>query len=240
MKKRILSTFLTLALLLALLPTAVMAEGGNTIYTQSTYTGADSDGTENKPFKTFDAALSKAKELGGHNTIVILGRTFQNDNISTSAPLIIDTPVTIEGRTEQNEGGNATFNIRSGGIVLGADVTINNVELSFTNRLHNAIFVNGHRFTARNVTRASGTREVHLFGGGLKGCKATPGSSAVLTLTNSTFGNIHAGGMSQNGHVEAESYEGSTTISLTNCTVGSIYGSGTKGVWVAESEMQTR
>ena len=224
---------MALALCLTLLPTAAMAEDRNTIYTQSTYTGADSDGTKNKPFKTFDAALSKAKGLGGHSTIVILGHTFQNDSTSTSAPLIIDTPVTIEGRTEQDTEGSATFQLWSGGIVLGADVTINNVELNFANRLHNAIFVNGHQFTARNVTRASGTRTVHLFAGGLKGITdATPGSSAVLTLTNSTFGNIHAGSMSQNGHTEAESYNGSTTISLTNCTVGSIYGSGAKAAYV--------
>ena len=233
MKKRILSCLMALALCLTLLPTAVMAEDRNTIYTQSTYTGADSDGTKNKPFKTFDAALSKAKGLGGHSTIVILGHTFQNDSTNTSAPLIIDTPVTIEGRTEQDTEGSATFQLWSGGIVLGADVTINNVELNFANRLHNAIFVNGHQFTARNVTRASGTRTVHLFAGGLKGITdATPGSSAVLRLTDSTFGNIHAGSMSQNGHVEAESYNGSTTISLTNCTVGSIYGSGAKAAYV--------
>lgn len=40
MKKRILSTFLTFALLLTLLPTAVMAEGENTIYTDMNYKGA--------------------------------------------------------------------------------------------------------------------------------------------------------------------------------------------------------
>ena len=220
---------MALALCLTLLPTAVMAEDRNTIYTQSTYTGADSDGTKNKPFKTFDAALSKAKGLGGHSTIVILGKAYQNDNTSTSAPLIIDTPVTIEGRTEQDTEGSATFRIRSGGIVLGANVTIENVELSFENWMHNAIFVNGHQFTATNVTRASGSREVHLFGGELKDITtATSGPAAVLTLTNSIFGNIYAGSMSQYSDTTAAAYNGNTTVSLTNCTVGSIYGSGAR------------
>ena len=167
--------------------------------------------------------------MGGHNTIVILGKAYQNDNTSTSAPLIIDTPVTIEGRTEQDTEGSATFRLRSGGIVLGANVTIEDVELSFENWMHNAIFVNGHQFTATNVTRASGSREVHLFGGELKGITtATSGSDAVLTLTNSTFGNIYAGSMSQYSDKTAAAYNGNTTVSLTNCTVGSIYGSGAR------------
>ena len=219
MKKRILSTFLTLALLLTLLPTAVMAEGGQTIYTQSAYTGVDSDGTKDRPFTSFDAALSEAKRLGGHNTIVILGGTTQNDNSSTSAPLIIDTPVTIEGRTADDNSGQATFNIRSGGIVLGTDVTMKNVALELTNRYHNAIFVNGHKFTAENVVRGHGSREVHLFAGGLKGAAADSGTKAVLTLRNSQFGNIYAGSMN-------ESYTGNAQISITNSTVGTIYGSG--------------
>ena len=213
MKKRILSTFLTLALLLTLLPTAVMAEGGNTIYTQSAYTGADSDGTANKPFKTFDAALAKAKELGGRNTIVILGGTSQNDTTNDSSPLLIDVPITIEGQD------NATFNIRSGGIALGADVTMKNVALELTNRYHNAIFVNGHRFTAENVVRGHGSRAVHLFAGGLKGAAADSSTNAVLTLRDSQFGNIYAGSMN-------ESYAGHAQIDITSSTVGTIYGSG--------------
>ena len=219
MKKRILSTFLTLALLLTLLPTAVMAEGGNTIYTQSAYTGVDSDGTKDRPFTSFDAALSEAKRLGGHNTIVILGGTTQNDNSSTSAPLIIDTPVTIEGRTADDNSGQATFNIRSGGIVLGTDVTMKNVALELINRYHNAIFVNGHKFAAENVVRGHGSREVHLFAGGLKEIAADSGTNAVLDLRNSQFGNIYAGSMN-------ESYAGNAQIDITNSTVGTIYGSG--------------
>ena len=227
--KRGLALLLSLMLLLSMLPTTAFAEGGNTIYTQSTYAGADSDGTASKPFKTFDAALKKAKEQGG-GTIVILEKAYQNDTVGGSngngMPLVIDTPVTIKG---QSATGKASFQIRSGGIVLGANVTIENVELSFENWMHNAIFVNGHKFTATNVTRASGSREVHLFGGELKGITtATSGSAAVLTLTNSTFGNIYAGSMSQYSDTTAAAYNGNTTVSLTNCTVGSIYGSGAR------------
>ena len=65
MKKRLLSSFLTLALLLTLLPTAVMAEGEKTIYTQ---TGAAGDGSSANPYGHFEEALAAAK---AGDTIVI-------------------------------------------------------------------------------------------------------------------------------------------------------------------------
>ena len=40
------------------------------------------------------------------------------------------------------------------------------MELNLANKYHNAIFVNGHSFTAENITRGSGSRAVHLFAGG--------------------------------------------------------------------------
>ena len=230
MKKRILSTFLTLALLLTLLPTAVMAEGENknTIYTR--YVSSNSSagsGTQADPFNFFEDALNKA-EAG--DTIVILGKAYQNDTAGGTsgigAPLIINTPVTIEGRTEQNGVSNASFEIRSGGIVLGADVTMKNVVLELTNRYHNAIFANGHRLTAENVTCGNSARQVHLFAGGIGRVDhlasvnlPTPGDSAVLNLQNSTFGNIYAGGV-------AAGYTGAVSVTVKNGTVGTIYGSG--------------
>ena len=230
MKKRILSTFLTLALLLTLLPTAVMAEGENknTIYTR--YVSSNSSagsGTQADPFNFFEDALNKA-EAG--DTIVILGKAYQNDTAGGTsgigAPLIINTPVTIEGRTEQNGVSNASFEIRSGGIVLGADVTMKNVVLELTNRYHNAIFANGHRLTAENVTRGNSARQVHLFAGGIGRVDhlasvnlPAPGDSAVLNLQNSTFGNIYAGGV-------AAGYTGAVSVTVKNGTVGTIYGSG--------------
>ena len=216
MKKRILSTFLTLVLLLTLLPTAVMAEG-NTIYTDMSYKGAET-GSYSQPYASFESALEKAQD---GDTIVIKGKGFINVQTEEDAPFVINKAVTITGV------GNSTgeLYIRASGILLGADVTMRNVELNLANKYHNAIFVNGHSFTAENVTRGSGSRAVHLFAGGLAS-KATiqtptPGSAAALTLKNSVFGNIHGGGM--NG-----TYTGNAQINITNSTVGAIYGSGAK------------
>ena len=185
MKKRILSTFLTFALLLTLLPTAAFA-AGNTIYTDMSYKGAET-GSYDQPYASFETALKMAQ---GGDTIVIKGKGFINVQTVEDAPFVINKAVTITG------DGNSTgeLYIRASGILLGADVTMRNVELNLANKYHNAIFVNGHSFTAENITRGSGSRLVHLFAGGLAS-KATiqtptPGSAAALTLKNSVFGKI--------------------------------------------------
>jgi len=213
MKKRILSTFLTLALLLTLLPTAVMAEGNRTIYTDMSYKGAET-GSDDQPYASFETALEKAQD---GDTIAIKGKSFINVQTVEDAPFVINKAVTITGA----DNSTGELYIRASGILLGADVTMQNVELNLANKYHNAIFVNGHRFTAENITRGSGSRAVHLFAGGLAGTSAASGSNAVLTLINSTFGNIHGGGM--NG-----SYTGSAEIHIEKSTVGAIYGSGAK------------
>lgn len=86
MKKRILSTFLTFALLLTLLPTAVMAEGNQTIYTQTGATGTQ-NGSFAQPYANFEDALNAAT---AGDTIVILGQAYQNDTaggtLGQSAP----------------------------------------------------------------------------------------------------------------------------------------------------------
>ena len=217
MKKRILSTFLTFALLLTLLPTAVMAEGENTIYTDMSYKGAET-GSYDQPYASFETALKMAQD---GDTIVIKGKGFINVQTVEDAPFVIDKAVTITGA----DNSPSELYIRASGILLGADVTMRDVELNLANKYHNAIFVNGYHFAVENVTRGSGSREVHLFAGGLAS-KATiqtptPGSAAVLTLKNSVFGHIHGGGM--NG-----TYTGNAQINITNSTVGAIYGSGAK------------
>ena len=158
MKKRILSTFLTLVLLLTLLPTAAFA-AGNTIYTDMNYKGV-SDGSKEQPYAKFEDALNQAED---GDTIVIKGKGFINVQTVEDAPFVINKAVTITG--DGNLPGE--LYIRASGILLGADVTMRNVELNLANKYHNAIFVNGHSFTAENITRGSGSRAVHLFAGGL-------------------------------------------------------------------------
>lgn len=215
MKKRILSTFLTFALLLTLLPTAVMAEGNQTIYTQ---TGAAAgDGSSANPYGHFEDALAAAK---AGDTIVIREKsTLSEKENAPGIPCVIDKAITIQG-----ENSNAALNVRTAGIVLGADVILKNLELNFENKYHHAIFANGHHLTSENVTRGNGSREVQLFAGSIGttaglNFTATAGTDAKFTLKNSVFGNIYAGGV-------AAGYTGAVSVAVEKGKVGTIYGSG--------------
>ena len=128
MKKRILSTFLTLVLLLTLLPTAAFA-AGNTIYTDMYYKGV-SDGSKEQPYAKFEDALNKAED---GDTIIIKGKAFANAKEESGAtPLVISKRVTITGEN----GAMGELYVRAGGIMLGDDVTMRNVELNLANKYH--------------------------------------------------------------------------------------------------------
>ena len=213
-KRRCGAWIVTLALLLSLLPTSALA-AGQTIYTQ---TGAEGDGSSERPYANFEQALAAAQD---GDTIVVRGKSTLNEKENEAAiPCVINKAITILG-----EGGSAALNVRTAGIVLGADVTITNIELNFANKYHNAIFANGHSFTAINVTRGSGSREVHLFAGTIGAAAglsftATAGTNAAFTLQNSEFGNIYAGSVADNSSI-------TMNVDISNSkAIGNIYGSG--------------
>ena len=215
LKTRALSCLITAALLLTLLP-GVVSAAGKTIYTNMSYTGV-SDGSISKPYASFEDAVKNASD---GDTIVIQGKAFANAREESGvSPLVIDKSVTITGEA----GTTGELHVRAGGMILGADVTMTNVELNLANKYHNAIFVNGYRFTANNVTRGSISREVHLFAGGIgNGTQVTTalpagGGHASLSLTDSTFGSIYAGGV-------MTGYTGDVTVTASGCRLGGVYG----------------
>ena len=190
-----------------------------TIYTEfkdgnSTHSG---DGSYGNPYNLFEDAYAAA---GNGDEISILGRgAFLN--AEAAEPFIFDKSVTVNGN------GN-TFSNRKGGFILNTDVTFKNITLRFSNRLHDAIFANGHKLVLENVTCDSGFRYVDIFGGSLyengKNMGNHPGSEAQILITGggTNLGNIYAGSM--NG-----TYDGKTQIVLAHVSGtqnGKIYASG--------------
>lgn len=190
-----------------------------TIYTEfkdgnSTRSG---DGSYGNPYNLFEDAYAAA---GNGDEISILGSgAFLN--AEAAEPFIFDKSVTVNGN------GN-TFSNRKGGFILNTDVTFKNITLRFSNRLHDAIFANGHKLVLENVTCGSGFRYVDIFGGSLyengKNMGNHPGSEAQILITGggTNLGNIYAGSM--NG-----TYDGKTQIVLAHVSGtqnGEIYASG--------------
>ncbi len=117
------------------------------------------------------------------------------------APWSIKRSITIQG---------GTIDLRPGGIILEADLTLRNVSLSFSNFVRNAIIANGHTLTLENVTCADRTFSVNLFCGGLipNDFETFPGPEGRIVILGNTDlqstelaggGNIYAGNLCMGG-----------------------------------------
>ena len=223
--KRLWAFFIVLTMCVTVQPVVLVKAqeavqtAAKTIYTEfkhgnSTHSG---DGSYGNPYNLFEDAYAAA---GNGDEISILGSgAFLN--AEAAEPFIFDKSVTVNGN------GN-TFSNRKGGFILNTDVTFKNITLRFSNRLHDAIFANGHKLVLENVTCDSGFRYVDIFGGSLyengKNMGNHPGSEAQILITGggTNLGNIYAGSM--NG-----TYDGKTQIVLAHVSGtqnGEIYASG--------------
>ena len=223
--KRLWAFFIVLTMCITVQPVVpakaqeAVQTAARTIYTEfkhgnSTRSG---DGSYGNPYNLFEDAYAAA---GNGDEISILGSgAFLN--AEAAEPFIFDKSVTVNGN------GN-TFSNRKGGFILNTDVTFKNITLRFSNRLHDAIFANGHKLVLENVTCDSGFRYVDIFGGSLyengKNMGDHPGSGAQILITGggTNLGNIYAGSM--NG-----TYDGKTQIVLAHVSGtqnGEIYASG--------------
>ncbi|MBR2894172.1 MAG: InlB B-repeat-containing protein, partial [Oscillospiraceae bacterium] len=179
MKTRLLSIITCLALCLSLLPTEVFAAEGTTYVVNENL--------------TFESALEQAQdgdtiELSGSYEILTTPET-------DGTPFVIDKAVTITG---------GTLTLRRSGIVLGADVTFQDMTLHLSHDGYDAIFANGHTLTIRNVVCAG--KQADLFGGHLYtveedengtpiAVRAGTHGKIIIEGTNTGFGNIYAGSM---------------------------------------------
>ena len=233
--KRLWAFFIVLTMCITVQPVVpvkaqeAVQTAARTIYTEfkdgnSTHSG---DGSYGNPYNLFEDAYAAA---GNGDEISILGSgAFLN--AEAAEPFIFDKSVTVNGN------GN-TFSNRKGGFILNTDVTFKNITLRFSNRLHDAIFANGHKLVLENVTCDSGFRYVDIFGGSLyengKNMGNHPGSEAQILITGggTNLGNIYAGSM--NG-----TYDGKTQIVLAHVSGtqnGEIYASGAREPYVNQDD----
>ena len=179
------------------------------------------DGSEQNPFNSFHKALD-AVISGGQ--IIVIGKGLIeaedgiNQNGSDMLPYNINKSVTITGQN------NAYLSVETAGIILGADVTFENIQIGLANPESNAIFANGHNLTLVNSGKTNSTRDVHLFTGGLNGSNASSGADGHIKINgvNTTFGNIYCGSMDAAWNTNSSVLIQNTSIN----EIGKIYGSG--------------
>ncbi|MFR4351170.1 MAG: DUF4214 domain-containing protein [Roseburia sp.] len=176
-----------------------------------------------------------AEKIQDGDTIILDAEPYITEPGSGPNPVVIDKSVTIQG------GSKNVIHFRAAGLVLGANVTFNNIVLGFQQRTRSAIMANGHTLTLNDVTQNQGTRDIHLFCGGLTGhsTTATQGTHGQIIIRgNTTLANIYAGSLSSNGAPNDFNYPATITIdgSATG-NMGNIYASGAKQAFVDDGQM---
>lgn len=154
MKKRILSVFTVMAMIIAMLPVGVAPASAAPTGTVHEVTNSD----------TFLAALKDARDGDtirvADSVPIDFGFTVDYDGSNDS--LIIDKELTIDGN-------NRPISFRPSGILLGKNVTFKNITLGLASNFRPAIMANGHTLILENVRRDPGARNINLFCGGLTG-----------------------------------------------------------------------
>lgn len=184
----------------------------NTIYVAST--GDDSNaGTSNAPVKTIEQAL----ELVGEGGTIQIVNYASSERLDTDEPLRITKNITITG-------GELT--LERAGIVLGADVTFDNISIYFANAVRNAIIANGYTLNLNNVN-GNGTYPIHLFCGGVTGYTGggtIPASGTegriIISGSNNNLADIFAGSLSEYG--DSNEWNGSSEITISSGAGGTI------------------
>ena len=195
---RIAAVLLAVCVIATAFPCAALAAGSQT----RTIHTADN-------INTLDKVVEGAQD---GDIIQIIGLCMTNDNQSNSAPWVIDKAITFQGVA----GTSASINLRAGGIILGANVTFEDLTLTFPNPVRNAIMANGYTLTLKNVVRSTSTKNtIHLFCGGATGLSTTvpPGPHGNIIIEHCTnMGNVYAGSISTDGTDNSSSIPATVTM----------------------------
>ncbi len=220
MRVRIAAALLAVCVMAAALPGTALAADRQT-------------GTTHVADNVEDLAAIVANANDG-DIVEIIGLCRTNDT-NRNDPWVIDKNVTIRGASQ-----DARLNIRTGGIILAADVTFEDLELAFPNRVRNAIMANGHTLILRNVTRSkSAKNDIHLFCGGATGLAITAksGDHGNIIIENCPeMGNVYAGSISTDGRPNGSSIRATVTMTGTS-KAGTFYACGALETFVSDDGM---
>lgn len=220
---RIAAVLLAVCVIATAFPCAALAAGSQT---RTIHTAEN--------IKTLAEFVANTKD---GDIVEIKGICMTNDNQSNNAPWVIDKAITIRGAS-----ADASIDLRAGGIILGADVIFENLELGFANRVRNAIMANGHTLTLRNITCSKSTNnDINLFCGGVTGLNtgAKSGSHGEIIIEDCPKmgnGNIYAGSISADGQPNQSLIPATVTMVGTS-KMGEFYGCGALETPVDDNQM---
>lgn len=233
-RHRFIASLLCVVIVIAFCGVSASEEKPNVVYTDfrggnDSHTGS---GEIDNPYNLFEDALAAVADGG---TIYIGSNGAFVNTPNTDIPLILDKNLTI---SPQN-GGSAVLSVRRKGIVLGADVTFNNIIIDLQDRDRPVVCANGHTLVLNNCSYDTSSCEGHIAGGGMynktESIRLSPTagerSRIVITGSKTNFKNIYAGSI--NG-----SFERPVDIEMNNLSgssINSVYSCGARqGVYDEE------
>ncbi len=197
MRKRVWGIIMSLILFLSYLPMeGVYAEGTQPAPVYVSGEGSDDhDGaTASTAVKSINHAIEIAEEGA---TIYVEGSVYIEPLGNGDNPLIINKAVNIVGT------GTTTLsviNVRAGGVILGADVTFQNLTYAPGSFIRPGIAANGHTLTLINVRQDASTRPLQIYGGTLYDITETidfgaayVGGASVINIVGGSYEAVYAG-----------------------------------------------
>ena len=109
---------------------------------------------------SFRQALNDAAD---GDVIQIDGSVQVSDSNNQDNVFVINKSITIIG----NKTTPSSLTLREAGIIIGKDVTFENLTLELPNLVRNAIFANGHKLTLKNINLESGRAKGDVFCGSI-------------------------------------------------------------------------
>ncbi len=203
--KKFLSVILVLCMICTMLPSMTVSAAAANEITVTDWNG-----------------FLKASET--ENAVIILSNNIESPQGAGDDALFLKKSVTIRGN------GN-TMMLNCGGIVLGGNVTFENITLYFANMVRNAIIANGHTLTLNGVKRGNLSPRIHLFCGSVSdynGSQAIPETGPaghIIIKGENHLGDIFAGSLSDGADETAakpNNFTGSSTITIESSATHSI------------------
>ena len=188
-----------------------------TIYASSTYYVSSSgsntgNGSQNAPFKTVNYAYNIAKD---HDTIIILDEGIILDEHNNDAPFIIEKELTFLGSS-----ADASIIVRAGGILLGSNVTFENVSIGTAGFLRPGIAANGHHLTLNNISQNNTLRPLQIYGGTFADYQDSTygqdvrGDLSIIEINDGSYDAIYAGSVNTTNTIPVQ-IKASKTSSLS-------------------------
>ncbi|MBQ9983942.1 MAG: leucine-rich repeat protein [Lachnospiraceae bacterium] len=202
--KKIMSIMLIVCMVLTTL-VPVMAEETVATYYVSEMSGDDNNsGTQAAPVKT----LVKALGLAEANSIIYIMDDIQvADATNNDAPLIIEKNVTIQG----DANNIPTITLRAGGIVLGRDVTFENVKIGTASMLRPGIAANGHTLKLINVYQDESLQPLQIYGGTFFDAtndtvygESVRGTKSNIEISGGSYEAVYAGSINGDGAMDVD------------------------------------